>query len=150
MSTTVSDRAWRWREYAQKELSRGNTTFARNLADLVAPFADEEMVTIRGEAVDDEMVFETIQKTPEGKTMSYSTPLPPTPDQLSYVTGLQKRLHLPDALLDSHCITTFKKQFAALDRREVSRLLEAMVRWEQLPAELMRAKGQLDLFGDAA
>jgi hypothetical protein len=71
----------------------------------------------------------------------------PTPDQLAYVAGLQKRLHLPDALLDNHAVATFGKPVRDLDRREVSRLLDEMTKWEALPADLMRAKGQVDLPG---
>jgi hypothetical protein len=74
----------------------------------------------------------------------------PSPDQLAYVAGLQKKLHLPDVLLGRVCQDRFGRRFPELDRRQVSKLLDELVTWEQLPAELMRAKGQLDLFGDAA
>jgi hypothetical protein len=74
----------------------------------------------------------------------------PTPDQLAYVAGLQKKLHLPAALLDRVCQDRFGRRFADLDRRQVSTLLDEMTTWEALPAELMRAKGQLDLFGAGA
>jgi hypothetical protein len=53
----------------------------------------------------------------------------PTPDQLSYVAGLQKKLHLPDALLNRVCQDRFGRLFAELDRRQVSKLLEEMVTW---------------------
>ena len=72
---------------------------------------------------------------------------PPSPEQIEYVRGLQKRLHLPNAILDNHCVAKFRNPFAQLDRRETSQLLEQMISWEQLPADLMRAKGQIDLFG---
>jgi hypothetical protein len=71
----------------------------------------------------------------------------PTPDQLAYVAGLQKRLHLPDHVLDGHGRRQFRRPFAELSRREVSWLLDEMTEWEQLPAELMRAKGQINLPG---
>lgn len=70
----------------------------------------------------------------------------PSADQLSYVAGIQRRLHLPDALLDNYCVGRFGRRLAELTRREVSELLDEMVQWEQLPAALQRAKGQLDLF----
>jgi len=44
---------------------------------------------------------------------------PPSPEQVSYVRGLQKRLHLPNAILDNHCVEKFRKPFAQLDRREM-------------------------------
>ena len=72
---------------------------------------------------------------------------PPSDPQISYVRALQKKLHLPNALLDGHCVEKFRKPFAQLDRRETSLLLEEMISWEQLPVDLMRAKGQMDLFG---
>ena len=72
---------------------------------------------------------------------------PPSPEQVDYVRGLQKRLHLPNAILNNHCVAKFRKPFAQLDRRETSQLLEQMISWEQLPADLIRAKGQIDLFG---
>lgn len=74
--------------------------------------------------------------------------LPPTDAQTRYVRGIQKRLHLPDALLDNHCQTRFRQPFAQLDRAQVSALLDEMVSWEALPAEFQRAKGQLDLFDE--
>lgn len=70
----------------------------------------------------------------------------PTTPQIDYVRSLQKQLHLPDAILDNHCISTFGAEFAQLDRHAVSRLIDQMIQWEQLPADLMRAKGQRDLF----
>lgn len=71
----------------------------------------------------------------------------PSADQLSYVAGIQRRLHLPDALLDNHCVGRFGRPLAELTRREVSELLDEMTTWEQLPAALQRAKGQQDLPG---
>ena len=70
-----------------------------------------------------------------------------TAAQLEYVRALQYKLHLPDALLDNHCVSTFAKPFANLSKRECSQLLEQMVAWESLPAEFARAKGQVDLPG---
>jgi hypothetical protein len=42
---------------------------------------------------------------------------PPTEAQTNYVRGIQKRLHLPDRMLDDHCMTRFRAPFAQLDRR---------------------------------
>jgi hypothetical protein len=72
---------------------------------------------------------------------------PATDAQISYVRGIQKRLHLPDTLLDKHCVTRFKAPFEQLDRGQVSELLNDMVAWQELPAEFQRAKGQQDLPG---
>jgi hypothetical protein len=73
--------------------------------------------------------------------------LPPTDAQTKYVRSIQKRLHLPDALLDNHCVTRFRLPFAQLDRSQVSALLDEMIAWEVLPADMARAMGQQDLPG---
>jgi hypothetical protein len=70
----------------------------------------------------------------------------PTAKQVDYVRGIQRKLHIPDRLLDDHCTTRFHAPFAELDRAQVSDLLDEMIQWETLPAELLRARGQLDLF----
>lgn len=72
-----------------------------------------------------------------------------TDPQLEFVRSLQKRLHLPNSLLDSHCIARFKKPFAEVDIRECSALLDEMKSWVAIPAELQREAGQLDMFGVA-
>jgi len=75
--------------------------------------------------------------------MSYE----PTEPQMNYVRGLQRQLHLPDHLLDTHCQTTYGQPFAALDRRQVSLLIDEMKHWTAIPADLQRALGQRDLPG---
>lgn len=70
----------------------------------------------------------------------------PTEPQITYVRSLQRRLHLPDPLLDDHCLRRFNARFAHLDRQQVSDLLDEMIGWETLPAAMQRALGQLDLF----
>lgn len=72
---------------------------------------------------------------------------PPTDAQTSYVRGIQKRLHLPDRMLDDHCVTRFRAPFAQLDRAQVSALLDEMLGWQALPADMARAMGQRDLPG---
>ncbi len=69
-----------------------------------------------------------------------------TQPQIDYVRALQKRLALPDALLDRLCYDTYGRVFAQIDVRQCSQLIDKMQAWEQLPADLMRAKGQMDLF----
>jgi hypothetical protein len=71
----------------------------------------------------------------------------PTQPQIDYVRGLQRQLHLPDHMLDSHCQTRFRCAFAALDRRQVSELIDEMKEWVAIPADLQRAMGQRDLPG---
>lgn len=72
----------------------------------------------------------------------------PSPEQIAYVRALQKRLRLPNTILDNHCVATFNTPFADLHKREASRLIDQMIGWDTtLPADLIRAKGQLDLFG---
>ena len=82
----------------------------------------------------------------ETMNTSITTTYLPSPEQIAYVRGLQKRLHLPNGILDKHCVARFCKPFDALDRRETSQLLDEMIGWKALPADLVRAKGQLDLF----
>ena len=71
----------------------------------------------------------------------------PTPDQQSYVEGLRTKLRITTPVLDHICTTEFGKPYQALDRREVSRLLDLMTTWERLPAELQRFMGQQTLPG---
>lgn len=73
--------------------------------------------------------------------------LPPTEPQLDYVEALRRRHRLPKELLDNHCVERFRHPLTDLDRRQVSALIEEMRGWEQPPAELLRARGQLDLPG---
>jgi hypothetical protein len=72
---------------------------------------------------------------------------PPTENQVSYVRGIQRRLHLPDRMLDDYCTTRFQAPFAQLDRAQVSALLDEMIAWQELPASMARAAGQRDLPG---
>lgn len=71
----------------------------------------------------------------------------PTYGQIEFVRSLQKRLHLSDRLLDGHCVRTYGVPFAALNRSQVSGLLDEMQAWKDIPAHLQRAMGQLDMFG---
>lgn len=73
--------------------------------------------------------------------------LAPTRKQCDYVRSLQRQHHLPNALLDSHCVQRFGKPYARLDRTQVASLIDEMIAWSDLPAELKRAKGQVDLPG---
>ena len=73
---------------------------------------------------------------------------PPSEKQIAYVKVLQNRLHLPDKLLDNHCVATFGHPFKDLDKSRVSDLIDQMVGWEAIPAGLQRSRGQLDLFGE--
>lgn len=75
------------------------------------------------------------------------TGLPVTEKQVDYIRSLQRQHHLPKALLDNHCITRFKRPFAQIDRAQASVLIDEMIGWADLPADLMRAKGQADLPG---
>ena len=71
--------------------------------------------------------------------------IPPTLRQQEYVAALQRKLHLTDAALDNHCRDTFGAPYQELDRGQVTQLLNQMVTWERVPADLQRAMGQLDL-----
>jgi hypothetical protein len=78
------------------------------------------------------------------------TPLVPIPEpteaQIAYVRSLQRQLHLPDRMLDDHTVRTFGKKFSALNRNQVSQLLDELIDWQDLPADMKRAMGQQDLF----
>lgn len=69
-----------------------------------------------------------------------------TGPQREYVEGIAKRLRLPLRTLDDHCVRRFGRPLADLTKREASALLDEMIDWKALPAELQRAMGQLDLF----
>jgi len=71
----------------------------------------------------------------------------PTEKQDRFVRSLQRQHHLPNALLDNHCIARFRKPYGALNRQQVTALIDEMLSWENLPAALQRAKGQADLPG---
>lgn len=75
------------------------------------------------------------------------SPLLPTQPQVDYVRGLQRRLHLPDRMLDAHCVTRFGTPFAELDRGQVSLLIDELKDWVAIPADLQRVMGQRDLPG---
>lgn len=66
--------------------------------------------------------------------------------QSDYVRGLQRKLRIPNPILDQHCQKTFGQSFDDLDGRQTSQLLNDMISWEAVPADLQRAMGQLDLF----
>lgn len=69
-----------------------------------------------------------------------------SPEQRDYLVILQKRLAFPDGLLDQWCVQNMGMKVRDMDRGEVSRLIEKLKEWKQLPPDLMRAKGQMDLF----
>lgn len=71
---------------------------------------------------------------------------PPSALQAEYVRGLQRRLKLSHALLDSHCVAKFGCHFRELDKRQCSALIDEMVKWKAIPVELQREAGQIDLF----
>lgn len=77
---------------------------------------------------------------------NYIEVLPPTERQTLYIESIRKRLHLPVHMLDSHCVEHFRKPLKELDRSEASLLLDEMVKWDDLPREMMIAMGQRELF----
>lgn len=70
----------------------------------------------------------------------------PTDAQDEYVRALQKRLRLPNGVLDTHCLATFGAAYAALTRRDVTVLIDQLLGWKSIPADLQRSMGQQDLF----
>lgn len=71
--------------------------------------------------------------------------LPPTEKQLAFVEALRTKLRLPKDLLDNHCVTTYRMPLKDLDKARVSRLIDELLGWEAIPADLERRRGQLDL-----
>ncbi len=69
-----------------------------------------------------------------------------TQPQIDYVRGLQHRLRLTSPMLDAHCTTRFGRSFAELDRGQASALIDELTTWVDVPANLQRAFGQLDMF----
>lgn len=51
----------------------------------------------------------------------------PSPDQRAYVEDLQRKLRIPDPILDRICCDRFGTPFATIDRRSCSRLLNEMI-----------------------
>ena len=76
-----------------------------------------------------------------------SDPRSISPAQVDFARVIAKRLHLPERMLDDHCVKRFGLYFQALSVRQGSELIEEMLSWEQLPADFQRAKGQADLPG---
>lgn len=74
----------------------------------------------------------------------------PTEAQIEYVRGLQKKLRITEAMLNSHCQRKYDSPFAALDIRQASTLIDEMIGWKAVPAELQREQGQMDLFEAAS
>ena len=72
---------------------------------------------------------------------------PPSFDQLGYVRDLQRKLKIPDGILDRICCDRFGAPFASIEKRDCSRLLKEMIAWKEAPAEYRRAMGQIDLPG---
>lgn len=77
-------------------------------------------------------------------TQPYRKP-PMTAKQHNLIRIKQRELSLPDDILDAYCRQQFNAGFEAIDIRQASELIERMLAWKTLPAELMRLKGQLDL-----
>jgi hypothetical protein len=69
----------------------------------------------------------------------------PTDKQIAYVRGIQRKLSLPNRMLDGHCEQKWGCPFDELDRGLVSRLIDEMLGWHAIPAQLQREMGQLDL-----
>jgi hypothetical protein len=78
------------------------------------------------------------------------TALPPTEKQVAYLRALQRKLRLPNRLLDQHCEASFGAPFAGIDRAQASKLIDELAGWEERPAEMSRAMGQVDLPGFGA
>lgn len=74
-----------------------------------------------------------------------------TDAQFAYIHDLAERLHLSPKLIDTYASTRFGTPVKKLSRAEASALLEEMIAWKEIPAQLQRSMGQRDLpgMGDA-
>ena len=71
----------------------------------------------------------------------------PTTKQIDFVFALQKRHRLTDDQLNQLCDTRFGRIFNMIDRGQMSTLIDEMLAWQTVPAELQRIAGQIDLPG---
>lgn len=69
----------------------------------------------------------------------------PSEKQVDYVHGLRKKLRMTMPTLEGHCQRKYESPFASLDRAQVSSLIEEMLGWVDVPANLLRDQGQMDL-----
>lgn len=76
-----------------------------------------------------------------------NTNRPITEPQMLYLRAMQRKLKLPDRMIDDLCVQRFKRRFAELDIRQASALIEEMKEWQAIPAQLQREMGQVDLPG---
>ena len=76
--------------------------------------------------------------------------IPPSHKQLALVRELRQKLGLGQEALNELSRKQFGQPYLNLDRKQVSALIDQMLKWEKLPADLQRAQGQLDLLGDTA
>jgi hypothetical protein len=68
-----------------------------------------------------------------------------TEPQRNLVDLLSRQLHLPPDIRDAYCRQQFDRPFDQIDVRQASDLIGRMKAWQQLPPEIARLKGQLDL-----
>ena len=77
--------------------------------------------------------------------MNRPWPGPMTEPQRNLIDQLSRQLHLPQDIRDQYCRQQFGCEYRDLTIRQASQLIERMRAWQQLPAEVQRLKGQLDL-----
>lgn len=73
---------------------------------------------------------------------------PPTYKQLGFIRQLAKKHKMTGLMLDLRCEQRFGVPLASIDKSQASALIDEMSAWESVPADLRRASGQLDLFGE--
>jgi hypothetical protein len=72
---------------------------------------------------------------------------PPSPEQVNFVRLMQKKLRIPNKLLDNLCVDRFNDEFAKLSGRQCSQLFDEMKTWKAATADMLREMGQIDLPG---
>lgn len=70
----------------------------------------------------------------------------PTPEQTAYVRTLQKQLRLTTPLMDAQCQQMFSRPYAEVTKWQCSALIDELIGWKAIPADLERLRGQMDLF----
>ncbi len=72
-----------------------------------------------------------------------------TQKQTDYVAVLKQRLHLSTDWFTGYCVATYGGEPEQLDIPTCSALIGEMVDWTERPDKLLRAQGQIDMFGGA-
>jgi hypothetical protein len=74
-------------------------------------------------------------------------PRPMTEKQRASIDGLARRLHLPPRMLAGWVRATYQTELDGLSITALASVIDRLAGWEDVPAEIYRANGQVDLPG---